>query len=192
MKKSSWILTIICIVQFLFVGISYCEDNIYYARCNLKVFKGNFITWVNWQDSPTFIPVGTRLKVEKSGSKASLMNAETGERYTMDMGAKEDVFLEKFVTKKLPVDINAFPAEIQANIKNTTVEIGMTKEQVYISMGPPVGLKSARTNTMTYEDIMNIDVWVYAKRRLQNIVVSFDATTGKVNKTEGFLKQVLH
>ncbi|MFO0793626.1 MAG: hypothetical protein U0586_06145 [Candidatus Brocadiaceae bacterium] len=188
MKKVPWILIIICIAQFLFVGISYCEDDIYYARCNLKVFKGNYITWVNWQDSPTFIPVGTRLKVEKSGSKASLINAETGERYTLDMGAKGDVFLEKFVTKEPPVDINAYPAEIQANIKNTTAGIGMTKEQVYISMGPPVGLKGARTNTMTYKDIMNINVWVYAKRRFQNINVSFDVTTGKVDKTEGIWK----
>lgn len=95
MKKVLWLLTILGVVQFLFVGISYCEEGIYYARCNLKVFKGNYITWVNWQDSPTFIPVGTKLKVTRLGSKASLINAETGERYTLDMGAKGDAFLEK-------------------------------------------------------------------------------------------------
>lgn len=188
MKKVLWFLTILGIVQFLFVGISYCEENIYYARCNLKVFKDNYITWVNWQDSPTFIPVGTKLKVTRSGSKAALINAENGERYTLDMGAKGDAFLEKFVTKKQPVDINTFPTDIQASIKNTTAAIGMSKEQVYLSMGPPIGPKNARTNTMTYEDIININVWVYAKRRFQNINVSFNDVTGKVIRTEGIWK----
>lgn len=188
MKKVLWLLTILGVAQFLFVGISYCEEGIYYARCNLKVFKGNYITWVNWQDSPTFIPVGTKLKVTRLGSKASLINAETGERYTLDMGTKGDAFLEKYVAKKPPVDINTFPTEIQASIKNTTAEIGMTKEQVYLSMGPPIGPKSARTNTMTYEDIMNIDFWVYAKRRFQNIDITFDANTSKVKKVEGIWK----
>ncbi|MBV6467703.1 MAG: hypothetical protein DCC43_10740 [Candidatus Brocadia sp.] len=188
MKKVLWLLTILGIPQFLFVGISYCEEGIYYARCNLKVFKGNYITWVNWQDSQAFIPVGTKLKVTRSGSKASLINAETGDRYTLDIGAKGDEFLEKYVIKKQPVDIVSLPKEIQASIKNTTAEIGMTKEHVYMSMGPPIGPKSARTNKMTYEDIMNINMWVYAKRRFQNINITFDANTGKAKKVEGIWK----
>ncbi|OQZ02485.1 MAG: hypothetical protein B6D35_01125 [Candidatus Brocadia sp. UTAMX2] len=188
MKKVLWLLTILGIPQFLFVGISYCEEGIYYARCNLKVFKGNYITWVNWQDPPTCIPVGTKLKVKRSGSKASLESAETGDRYTLDIGAKGDEFLEKYVIKKQPVGIDSLPKEIQTSIKNTTAEIGMTKEQVYISMGPPIGPKSARTNKMTYEDIMKINMWVYAKRRFQNINVFFDPATGRVNRTEGIWK----
>ena len=106
------------------------EENIYYARCNLKVIKGNYITWVNWQSTPTFIPVGAKLKVTRSGSNASLVNTETGSSYTLDIGADGDAFLEKFVTKK-PVDLNKYPAEGRTSIRNTVARIGMTKRGIH-------------------------------------------------------------
>jgi hypothetical protein len=164
------------------------RDDIYYARCNLKVIKGNHITWVNWQSTPTFIPVGTKLKVIKSGSTASIINVETGSSYTLDIGGDGETLLEKFVTKK-PIDINQFSGDIQSNIRSTVARVGMTKEEVYIAMGPPTNVSSTRTNTMTYENIMSNDVWVYARRRFgKNIGVVFDPGTGRVNRTEGIWK----
>ncbi len=161
------------------------EENVYYARCNLKVIGGDQITWVNWQATPTFIPVNTKLKVIKSGSKASVVNRETGSHYTLDIGEKGDRFLEKFVTKKL-VGINRFTADVQSNIKNTVARIGMTKQEVYIAMGPPTNVVNVRSNTKTYEDIMGADLWVYARKRFgKNIGVAFDPETGKVSRTEG-------
>lgn len=166
-------------------NVDYDEKDIYYARCNLKVIKGNRITWVNWQSTPVFIPVGTKLKVVKSGDTASVINVETGSSYTLDIGGDGDALLEKFVTKK-PIDINQFPADVQSNIRNTVARIGMTKEEVYIAMGPPTNVSSARTKTMTYEDIMDADLWVYARRRAgKSIGVAFDPGTGRVNRTEG-------
>lgn len=164
------------------------EENIYYARCNLKVIKGNYVSWVNWQSTPTFIPVDTKLKVTRSGSTASIVNIETGSGYTLDIGADGDVFLEKFVTKK-PLNINQFSADVQSNIKNTVARIGMTKQEVYIAMGPPTNVVNVRSNTKTYEDIMGADLWVYARRRFgKNIGVAFDPSTGRVNRTEGIWK----
>ena len=164
------------------------EENIYYARCNLKVIKGNYVSWVNWQSTPTFIPVDTKLKVTRSGSTASIVNVETGSSYTLDIGADGDAFLEKFVTKKA-VDINKFPFDVQSNIKNTVARVGMSKEEVYTAMGPPTNISNARTNTMTYENIMSADLWVYARRRFgKNIGVAFDPSTGRVNRTEGIWK----
>ena len=185
MKNVFLLFAAICIAQFSFANPGQCEDDIYYARCNLKIIKGNYITWVNWQSTPTFLPVGAKLKVTRSGKKATLLNVETSSSYTLDIGADGDAFLEKFVTKK-PVDISHFPDDVQANIKNTVARIGMTKEQVYIAMGPPVGQKGARTDTMTYEGIMATDLWIYARRRFgKNIGVAFDPATGRVNRTEG-------
>lgn len=164
------------------------EENIYYARCNLKVIKGNYVSWVNWQSTPTFIPVDTKLKVTRSGSTASIVNIETGSGYTLDIGADGDVFLEKFITKK-PLNINQFSADVQSNIKNTVARIGMTKQEVYIAMGPPTNVVNVRSNTKTYEDIMGADLWVYARRRFgKNIGVAFDPSTGRVNRTEGIWK----
>ncbi|GAB62986.1 MAG: hypothetical protein DWB56_07300 [Candidatus Jettenia sp.] len=169
-------------------NVDYDEKDIYYARCNLKVIKGNRITWVNWQSTPVFIPVGTKLKVVKSGDTASVINVETGSSYTLDIGGDGDALLEKFVTKK-PIDIDQFPADVQSNIRNTVARIGMTKEEVYIAMGPPTNISSARTKTMTYEDIMGADLWVYARRRAgKSIGVAFDPGTGRVNRTEGIWK----
>ena len=164
------------------------EEKIYYARCNLKVIKGNYVSWVNWQSTPTFIPVDTKLKVTRSGSTASVVNIETGSSYTLDIGADGDAFLEKFVTKKA-VNINKFPSDVQSNIKNTVARVEMTKEEVYTAMGPPTNISNARTNTMTYENIMSADLWVYARKRFgKNIGVAFDPATGRVNRTEGIWK----
>ena len=157
----------------------------YYARCNLKVLDGKEITWINWQAAPAFIPVGTKFRVTRTGSKASLVNVETNATYTLDIGAGGDAFLQKFVTRT-PVNITGFPADAQANIRNAVAKEAMTKEQVYIAMGPPANVGKSRTNTMTYENIMAGDLWVYARRRFgKNIGVAFDPATGMVNRTEG-------
>jgi len=182
MKK---VFFIVLFFSLLIANTVYGKDNIYYARCNLKVLKGSKITWVNWQSSPSFIPVNTKLRVTKAGDKASVVNVTTGSTYTLDIGAKGDSFLEKFVTKK-PLPIKKFPPEIQANIQNTVARIGMTKEQVYIAMGPPANVTAGKTNTMTYEQIIDSDLWVYKRRRFgKNIGVAFDPGSERVNRTEG-------
>lgn len=189
MKKMRAVFRMTILLLFLVSGVVYAnEENIYYARCNLKVIDGNHITWVNWQSTPSFIPAGTKLKVTKTGNKASIVNIETGSSYTLDIGTDGDVFLEKFVTKK-PVDINRFSADVQSNIRNTVARIGMTKEEVYIAMGPPTNVVNVRSNTKTYADIMGADLWIYARRRFgKNIGVAFDPATGRVNRTEGIWK----
>lgn len=185
MRRMFCFLIFLCISQFVFLGLGHSEDDLYYARCNLKVIKGNEITWVNWQAAPTFVPAGTKLRVTQKGSTASLVNDETGTSYTLDIGADGKVFLEKFVTKT-PVDITKFPGEVQADIRNAVAKIGMTKEQVYIAMGPPTEIGTSRTNTMTYKNIMDSDLWTYARRRFgKKIGVAFEPGTGTVNRTEG-------
>lgn len=186
MKKAVIVLAVLYVAGIFTSPFGYCEEeDVFYARCNLKVIKGNEITWVNWQSTPTFIPVGTKLKVTRAGDRASLVNVETKSTYTLDIGADGDAFLEKFVTKK-PVEIKRFPEDVQANIRNAVAKIGMTKEQVYIAMGPPTNLGESRTNKMTYENIMGSDLWVYARRRFgKNIGVAFDPGSGRVNRTEG-------
>lgn len=159
-------------------------NKICYARCNLKVLKGHYITWVNWQGAPTFIPVGTQLRANRDGAEASLEDVKTGKSYTLDIGADGDVFLEKFVSNS-PVDIGELPPGVQKNIRNAVARIGMTKEDVYIAMGPPAWA-DGNTDSMTYSDIMTANLWVYKRRRFgKNIGVEFDFATGRVNRTEG-------
>lgn len=189
MKTKLSLLFIVCMASLIIFSYGFSEDDNYYARCNLKVIKGNYITWVNWQSAPTFIPAGTKLKVTKNGKKATLVNFKSGKSYTLDIGSDGDVYLEKFVTKK-PLDITKFPNDVIVNINKALAKIGMTKEQVYIAMGPPTKLSQGKTYSMTYEDIMGADLWVYARRRFgKNIGVAFNPVTGKVNRTEGIWRQ---
>lgn len=182
--KNSWLVSLCVIVSLLIVNAAFGEDS-YYARCNIKVLKGNEVTWVNWQASPFLIPVGTKLKVTRNGEKAAFIREDTGESYKVDLGADGDVYLEKFVTKK-PVDIGKFPKDIQSHIQEGIAKVGMTKEQVYMAMGAPSTLQSSRTNDMTYEQIMKSNLWIYSRRRFgKNIGVEFSPATGKVTRTEG-------
>jgi len=185
MKRAIFLPAVLFAVVSILSTVGYCDEDVYYARCNLKVLKDNSITWINWQSAPTFIPVGTELHVTRAGNKASVVNPATNVTCTLDIGADGDAFLDKFVTKKR-VGVSMFPPDVQANIRNAVAKVGMTKEQVYIAMGPPANLGKSRTNNMTYEDIMGGDLWVYARRRFgKNIGVAFDPGSGRVNRTEG-------
>jgi hypothetical protein len=191
-EKAFWVVCLVLFVVLLFscaetqktVQNTQAAKQTYYARCNLKVIKGNYITWVNWQSTPIFIPVGTEFTVERNGSKATLHDLKQGKEYRLDIGADGDVYLGKFVSKK-QVNIKEYPTEIQANIRNTVARIGMTKEQVYIAMGPPAWA-GEKTHKMTYDEIMAANLWVYKRMRFgKNIGVAFDYETAKVNRTEG-------
>lgn len=161
------------------------QEGVYYARCNLKVLKGNTMTWVNWQAAPSFVPVGTKFQVTRAKDQATLVAVDTNEKYTLDIGADGEVYLEKFVTRT-PVDVTRFSEDARHNIRNAVAKVGMTKEEVYVAMGPPTNVGQARTHDMTYDKIMTSDQWVYARRRFgKSIGVAFDPATGRVNRTEG-------
>ncbi len=185
MKKLIYLCVGLFILVILAVDIGAEESNIYYARCNLKITKGSYITWINWQAAPEYLPVNTKLNVEIKGDKAILADVKTGKRYTLDVGAKGDVFLEKFIAKNA-VNIDQYSKDIQNNIKDAVARIGMAKEQVYIAMGPPAWITSGNTDNKTYEVIMDSSLWVYRRNRFgKNIGVQFNPSTGQVNRTEG-------
>jgi hypothetical protein len=179
------ILLIATFLSFLFIinPVSSADD-VYYARCNLKVFKGDHISWVNWQATRTMIPVGTKLNVIIGSSGATITDIETGKSYSLDTGASGDMYLEKFVTRE-KVDVGKFPEEVQRNIAKAVAKVGMTKEQVYIAMGPPAWA-GKNTDSMTYAEIMRENLWTYKRKRFaKNIGVAFDPVSGLVNRTEG-------
>lgn len=184
MKLKGILIFIACLGLLFAAGSGFSEDNIYYARCNLKVVKGSLITWVNWQSTTTMVPAGTKLNVARNGSRATLDDVEAGKSYTLDIGADGNAYLEKFVTREY-VDIGQFAEDVQRNIAKAVAKVGMTKEEVYIAMGPPAWA-GENTNTMTYQAIMRENLWTYKRKRFaKNIGVSFDPVSGLVDRTEG-------
>ena len=179
------ILFLATVLSFLFsINPGFTADDAYYARCNLKVFKGDQISWVNWQSTKTMIPAGTKLNVIIGSTGATITDVETGKNYSLDTGASGDMYLDKFVTHE-KIDIEGYPEEVQRNIANAVAKVGMTREQVYIAMGPPAWA-GKNTDTMTYVEIMRENLWTYKRKRFgKNIGVAFDPISGLVNKTEG-------
>lgn len=185
MRKIFCLLATVFVLGTLFNDTKAEEGSIYYARCNLKVIKGNYITWVNWQAASEYLPVGTKLKVKSKGNSASLTDVKTSASYTLDIGASGDKFLDKFVSKNR-VDINRYPKDVQGNIQDAIARVGMSKEEVYIAMGPPAWITSGNTNNKTYEDIIASNLWIYKRSRFgKNIGVEFSPATGQVIRTEG-------
>jgi hypothetical protein len=183
MKKIIFVLVIGLSLLIPFSG-AFSEDDAYYARCNLKVIKGNNITWVNWQSTKSLIPVGTGLNVVIGSKGATITDVETGKTYSLDTGSSGDMYLEKFVTRE-KINVGDFPEDVRRNIAKAVAKVGMTKEQVYIAMGPPAWA-GQKTNAMTYVEIMRENLWTYKRKRFaKNIGVSFDPISGLVDRTEG-------
>jgi hypothetical protein len=183
MRKA--MIVLICLSVSVLIASSALADGVYYAKCNIKVLKDNSITWVNWQAAPHSIPVGTKLKVTRSGQEAVFIREDTGEKYDVDLGADGDVYLEKFVSRK-PVNISKFPKDVQSSIRKGIAKVGMNKEQVFMAMGAPAKVSSGSTERMTLGEIMQSDLWLYARMRFgKKIGVEFNEKTGKVIRTEG-------
>ena len=189
MKKWS-IIPVLALALLLGPSIDASAADTMYARANLKIVKGKLITWVNWQSTPTFIPVGSKMKVVSvNGKKAEVVDVEKDKQYTLDMGAEGDEYLAKFVTDKKP-SLKGFAKSVKDNIARAIIKVGMTKEESYMAMGPPANADGVNTNTMTYEQIMKTDLWVYKRKRFgKNIGVQFDRATGNVSRTEGIWGQ---
>ncbi len=178
--------SLIVFLAVLFTPAKGLSGDTYYARCNLKVVKGSLISWVNWQSTSDIIPVGRKLEVSyNGGKKAQLRDPKTNKEYTLILGASGDQYLKKFVLKRR-TSTKKFSSSVKKEIKNAFANIGMTKEQVYIAMGPPAKVRGRKTASMTYDEIMNENLWIYARRRFgKNIGIEFNADTGKVQRTEG-------
>lgn len=169
----------------IFLGNAQAENDTYYARCNLKILKGKVITWVNWQAAPEILPAGTKVKISGSGPKPTLTDIASGKEYILDLGNEGEQYLNKFVSRK-PPQLKKFSQKVRENIRQAVARVDMTKEAVYIAMGPPSWIPKNNTDINTYEDIMKADLWIYKRRRFaKNIGVEFDGKNGKVIRTEG-------
>lgn len=159
-----------------------------HARCNLKVLKGKTITWVNWQAAPEVIPVGTPLEVSGGPENWELRDPANGRVYTLQAGAKGEDYLLKFV-RPTPVAME-FTPDVADKVRKGIAIVGMTREQVYVSMGPPTAADGVKTHTMTEAQIMSTTAWVWRRKRFgKNLGVTFDAGTGLVIGTEAIWKK---
>ena len=74
-----------------------------------------------------------------------------------------DGFVGKyFVDTPEDVGLDALDPSVAGNVKNGTAAIGMTKQEVYMAIGPPALVNfDEKTLALTYEQIMSQNRWVY-------------------------------
>lgn len=149
-------------------------EEAYYARCNIKVLKGNEINWLNFRAAEKQINLGTGLKVILSADRAIFKDASTGESYRVDLGAPGVKFLEKLVVKE-PVDIGKIGKNHTNDIRSATIVKGMSKEEVYAAVCAPAFINNDISEQAGYAEVIQADKWVYKTNKFgNNITIEFD------------------
>ena len=147
--------------------------------CNMRT-DGSWITDINYDESgKRIIPVGTpikvtgyghyRVKVDVNGKSQAI-----GNDYSRDLAL--DVFAKRYVVADDPAaKIATFPKKIQDAIAHAQIVLGMTREQVLMSVGYPVSSENHN---------LQDKVWRFWVTSFSEFRVRFD-DSGRVTDVEG-------
>jgi len=140
--------------------------------------------------SPATIPFysSKKIEIEISGKKYILQPYPVGQAFPVD-GAGIDLFLRKyFFDEGRRLDLDALgPPEFSGQVAAGTQAVGMTKEQVYTALGPPVFVgQDVPTVPLSYDDILRYDTWMYAQEIdiLEPKLLTLYFSGGKLHKEE--------
>jgi hypothetical protein len=122
--------------------------------CNMRS-DGSWISDINYDENGKhIIPVGTpvkvtgyghyRVKIDINGKSQAI-----GNDYSRDL--PDDVFAKRYVVPDNPAaKIAAFAPKVQAAITAARIVIGMTREQVLMSVGYPVSSENHNLDDKTW------------------------------------------
>jgi len=132
-----------------------------FTCCNLRYDRDYWISDANWLNRP-FVPAGTPIKLyELRSDRAKAMVDGRPMWLGLDYARKQLTFKEYAAKVALRDDpkprIASYPASVQAAIRDGRILIGMTKEQVTVSLGYPrldktPSLDDARWFYTTWQD----------------------------------------
>lgn len=133
----------------------FAEDKpVGFLCCNMRT-DGSWISDINYDENgKQLIPVGTptkvsgygryRVKVEINGKSQAI-----GNDYSRDLPLEE--FAKRYVVADDPkVKIAGFPKNVQDAIASARLTIGMTREQVLMSVGYPVSSENHNLDDKTW------------------------------------------
>jgi hypothetical protein len=124
-------------------GTAAAEDKpVGFLCCNMRT-DGAWISDINYDENgKKIIPVGTPVKVTGYGRyrvKVDIdgKSQDLGNDYSRDMSLED--FAKRYVVTENPaLKISSYPRKIQDAIGSSRLAIGMTREQVIMSVGYPV------------------------------------------------------
>ncbi len=136
--------------------------------CNMRT-NGNWISDINYESGSRVIPAGTRVQITGYGRNRvhTLMNGETqdlGNDYSreIELGA----FAHRYVVSHNPQRrLRAAPPEVQQAVRASRVRVGMTREQVAMSLGYPIANETPGLQNR---------VWKYWRSRGEEFHVIFN------------------
>ena len=141
-----------------------------YTCCNIH-YEHEGINDANYYVGAT-VPFGSPVRVEDSG-RGSITFTAGGQKLTLvhSYGTEQESF-QQFIDKILVPDdpaarVARFPEVVQRAIRESRVEIGMTKDQVLVSLGYPPTHRTASTAQ---------NEWTYWYNRWVTYRVVFDQT----------------
>ena len=125
-----------------------------YLCCNMRT-NGSWISDINYDENgKRIIPVGTPLKVTGYGHYRVKVDINgksqaIGNDYSRDLAL--DVFARRYVVAEDPAaKIATFPKKTQDAIASARIVIGMTREQVMMSVGVPVSSENHNLDDKTW------------------------------------------
>lgn len=155
------------------------EKTVGFLCCNMRT-DGSWISDINYDENgKKIIPVGTpikvtgyghyRVKVDINGKSQAI-----GNDYSRDLGL--EIFAKRYVVADDPAaKIAAYPKKIQDAIAHAQIVLGMTREQVLMSVGYPVSSENHNLEDKS---------WRFWLSSFQEFRVRFD-DTGRVTDVEG-------
>ncbi|HEX3398615.1 MAG TPA: hypothetical protein VHS76_18055 [Steroidobacteraceae bacterium] len=147
--------------------------------CNMRT-DGSWISDINYDENgKKIIPVGTpvrvtgyghyRVKIDINGKGQAI-----GNDYSRDLA--QEIFAKRYVVADDPAaKIATYPKKIQDAIAKARIVLGMTREQVLMSVGYPVSSENHDLEDKT---------WRFWVNSFQEFRVKFDAN-GRVTDVDG-------
>jgi len=178
MRKSIGILFLCFLFLFTtgFIKKGAPDGGIYYTKVNIWYEKAVKILSTNYHKGQ-IIPVGSEVVVVSRGSRI-VFTDKAGIQYQLILvpdytALSNDQFLDRYFSKDNILsspEYASFSAQEKTNIKNGTIEIGMSKAAVLVAYGYPPSHRTPSTES---------NVWKYWISRLLTDDVQFE--NGKVS-----------
>lgn len=187
-KLAMALLAVVCCISF--TGSAYAatlvKGDVVYVRSNLHA-EGSKILWHNMRSFRVLIPVGTEVRIKRSGG--SLMTfVTTDANKTYYVYADSNQWDKFFVKDKKEIGLDRLSPNGKEQVEKGDVEVGMSKEEVYASKGcPAYSAWGMKTEGISFDSIMRSDKWYYmVSSRGHDVMVTF--ANGVVVKTGVFEK----
>ncbi len=139
-----------------------------YTCCNMH-FEHPEISDANYQVG-TLLPLGTRVQILKVGKDSIRFQPAGGQPMSLEVRYGKDTPIDEYLARWFPTTdprlaLQKVPAKRRKPIEQSTVEAGMTRQEVLMALGYP---PAHRTPALTQND------WHFWQNRWHQFVVFFD------------------